>query len=483
MRIVRSIVASCVALVMIGFVGVTPSTGTTAVSSPVDITQDHFANNEESLGMDPSGMLLAGAWNDWEYNDGCGFSYSTDGGATWAPESFVPGFTAFTNDPDVAGTGRFGIAGDPAVYWNPKFSTFDIVCQTFGSKTGNQIQLQATTFDPTKADRNADVNASYGAAAWTTPVPVTTGTSNGSQKGSNGKTPDHESITVDSVNGAGHHYGRLFVAWAEFSGAGRSPIDVAYSDDNGRTWTGPIRVSTAGHQFDQDARVTIGPDGELYMTWVESPNEKSLKNNTIDVATSTDGGATWSKTYVAATIGVPVPGVLPNSQYRVFEDVTASVDQATGALVVAFNDMKTGPSQMYATHTQNPGDLTSFTAPIAVGASGKEQFFPWMSAAPDGRVDLVYYDRYCDSADTNNCVVLASSSDAGATWTTTPVLTTGFDGDHFQACLAFVDPQPDCGVHFLGDYIAVSSTDSKAQVLYTGNGDNAMDAFSVSVTF
>ena len=74
-----------------------------AASTPVDVTNDVYANNEESLGMSPNGRWLAGAWNDWEYNDGCGFSYSTDGGDTWAPESFAP-FTAFSNTPGVDST-------------------------------------------------------------------------------------------------------------------------------------------------------------------------------------------------------------------------------------------------------------------------------------------------------------------------------------------------------------------------------------------
>ncbi|HZD69847.1 MAG TPA: hypothetical protein VFA45_13350, partial [Actinomycetes bacterium] len=52
----------------------------TSVSAPLDVTGDQFANNEESLGMSPDGRLLAGSWNDWEFNDGCGFSYSTNGG-------------------------------------------------------------------------------------------------------------------------------------------------------------------------------------------------------------------------------------------------------------------------------------------------------------------------------------------------------------------------------------------------------------------
>src|SRR5438093_9343553 len=69
-----------------------------AVSTPVDVTADQYADNETSMGMSADGQLAAGAWNDWDYNDGCGFSYSIDGGDTWAPRTFVPNFTEFTND-------------------------------------------------------------------------------------------------------------------------------------------------------------------------------------------------------------------------------------------------------------------------------------------------------------------------------------------------------------------------------------------------
>ncbi|MFL5796638.1 MAG: sialidase family protein [Actinomycetota bacterium] len=456
-----------------------------AVSSPLDITNDQFANNEESLGMSPDGQLLAGAWNDWEFNDGCGFSYSTDAGASWAPESFVPGFTFFTNDPDVPGTGPFAVAGDPSVAYNPASGLFDVICQSFGGRKGNQIQLLSTTFDPSQADPNADVNSSYGLDAWRLPaVAVTTGTSNGSQKGSNGQFPDHETIAVDTGTGPGHHFGRLYVTWAQFSGLGRSPIDVAFSDDDGATWQGPIRISDRGHQFDQDARAAVGPDGAVYVTWINGPNEKSLKNNTAMVAKSTDGGRSWSRDHVAASIVAPIGGLLPNSEYRVFEDVWPAVDQATGKLVVGFTDEKSGAANIEAVHTALAGDLSSFTNPVRVKPSGQEEFFPWLSSASNGRVDLVFYDRSCDPAhDTKNCVTLASTDDSGATWGITPMTTTGFDGDQFEACLAFVDPQPTCGNPFLGDYIAVASNDSTAQVLYTGNGASALDVFSQHADF
>jgi hypothetical protein len=63
-----------------------------------------------------------------------------------------------------------------------------------------------------------------------------------------------------------------------------------------------------------------------------------------------------------------------------------------------------------------------------------------------------------------------------------PVTSSGFDGDKFQACLAFVQ-SPNCGVYFLGDYIAIASTATESQMLWTGNGPRAQDVFSAHAKF
>jgi hypothetical protein len=470
---------ACAAAVLAGgaLAGSTPT-----VTAPVNVTKSRFAANEESLGMSPSGALLAAAWNDWHFNDGCGFSFSTDGGDTWAPESFVPGFTMFTNDPSVPGLNpTFGIAGDPSVAYNPKFGNFVVMCQAFGAATGNQVQLLATTFDTRKVTNRNDTNGSYGLAAWRLPATsVAIGTSNGSQKGSNGHFPDHESIAVDTWRSS-PHYGRVYVGWADFSGSGRSPINVAFSDNDGVTWTGPIRVSDAGHQFDQDARPSVAPNGDVYMTWINGPNETSLKNNSAMADVSHDGGLTWGPDVVASPIPAPSFSI-PNSLYRGGTDVWSTTD-ASGHLVVVYNDISTGALQVYSTHAVHGNSLSQFSVAKRVHPTGEEQFFPWLSAAPNGRVDLVYYDRSCDPRhDTLNCVSLSSTTDAGGTWSTVPITTTGFDGDRFQACLAFVQA-PDCGDFFLGDYIAVASTSAKAQAMWTGNGPHAMDVFTAKALF
>ncbi len=454
------------------------------VSPPINVTADAFADNEESAGISPDGALLAASWNDFDFNDGCGFSFSTDGAKTWAPRTFVRGFTRFTNDPSIPGTGSFNIAGDPAVVFNPRSGTFVVVCQAFNVTGANvTISLLATTFDPAKADPNAGENASYVGAEnpWTQPVAVATGISNGTQKGSNGQFPDHDAVTVDAGTGPGHHFGRIHVAWAEFNGFGRSPIDLAFSDDNGATWTGPIRVSDAKHAFDQDAHPIVGPDGTVYVSFITAPTEVSLENNFAAIAASHDGGLSFGPTEIAAPVISPVPGLLPNSKYRVFSDVISGVSPS-GIVTVVFNDRRNGHSNVFSVHNLVADDLTAWSKPLAVAPSDKEQFFPWLVSTPSGRLDLVFYDRTLDPANTLNFVTYGASVDDGTTWSTTSATRTGFDGDQFQACLAFVQPS-NCGVFFLGDYIAVVSTDAAAHLLYTFNGKQAQDVFDTNLAF
>jgi hypothetical protein len=100
---------------------------------------------------------------------------------------------------------------------------------------------------------------------------------------------------------------------AQFSGSGRSPIDLAYSDDDGRTWTGPIRISDEGHQFDQDARSshwTCWPPGEL-----QSPAPQASRAEALDqgVATAVNQAAALARStfrlLVAASL-LPVAGAV-----------------------------------------------------------------------------------------------------------------------------------------------------------------------------
>src|SRR3954453_8301402 len=81
--------------------------GRIAVSPVVDVSRDQTSQNETPVAINPANPanMVTGA-NDWNYNDGCSVSTTTNGGTSWTPtfpNGFLPGITKYTNDPDVAG--------------------------------------------------------------------------------------------------------------------------------------------------------------------------------------------------------------------------------------------------------------------------------------------------------------------------------------------------------------------------------------------
>jgi hypothetical protein len=64
----------------------------------------------------------------------------------------------------------------------------------------------------------------------------------------------------------------------------------------------------------------------------------------------------------------------------------------------------------------------------------------------------------------------------------TTATSSGADLDKYQACLAFLQSS-NCGVYFIGDYIAVVSTDTAVHLLYTWNGPHAMDVYETNLNY
>jgi hypothetical protein len=119
---------------------------------------------------------------------------------------------------------------------------------------------------------------------------------------------DRPSIAAD--NGAGSpHRGRLYVGWTRFrfdpSSIWADPdaqeVDyldvealVSHSDDGGRHWSKPARLSQNGSPL--EVRLSVADDGAVYATWRES------KTNGIYVAKSADGSAFGAGRLVAASV-------------------------------------------------------------------------------------------------------------------------------------------------------------------------------------
>jgi hypothetical protein len=284
----------------------------------------------------------------------------------------------------------------------------------------------------------------------------------GHGKGSNGQFPDHEAITAD-IWPSSPYYGSLYVAQAQFHGNGPSPITLFYSRDHGHTWSSAVTVSTNNNNSNQDAIPSVGPDGNVYVTFDNADRGSNVE--TIQIAKSTNGGASFGANYTVTTMVDPVLDDLPNSDYRASSYPASSVDGAN-RITIAWNDRRSGHSNMWYTRAYG-SDVSTWTAPAQLKPSNNEQFFPWLHSAPNGRVDIVYYDRTRDPSNTLNYVTysqlipgngLAVTARSYGNWSP------AFNGNAVGG-----QTTTSCGA-FIGDYIGIISDNTHVYAGWTGNG-------------
>jgi hypothetical protein len=419
------------------------------VTAPVDVSRDQLSQNETPLAINPANPanMITGA-NDWNYNDGCAVNATNDGGATWTPtlpNGFLPGITSFTNDPNVAGTGAYDAGGDPVVAFSPNGKVAYFVCQAFDFTSPYDIALL--------------LNRSYdGGFTWQqtglTQISVFNG--NGTTTGSNGKFPDHQSIHVDPVTGY------VYVTWAEFSGSTHSPVYVAVSRDQGKSWT-LNKVTSGNVRNNQDQRIVTDPSGNAYLVF--DNGVQGGKGTVLYASKSTNGGTSWSAPVQFAVLTNPTCLFPPDcfnisgGQFRAGGAYPAPAwDAARNRLDVLISDIRGPYAQMYL-YSLKPDLSLDFTTMLPAGFG--DRFMGELSAAPNGRLDASFWDRGYSG---NQLVDLtyATSSDGGQTWRQARVTPAGYDPSQWGV------PSGSGFRPFIGDYNGIASTNAIAAMTWTG---------------
>jgi hypothetical protein len=445
--------ATLLALVSAGSAAGATGSGIT-VTRPVDVTADSTAQNETPLAINPanpSNMITGN--NDWNYHDGCDLNVTFNAGRTWTPSlpnGFLPAITKFTNDPNVPGTGLYDAGGDPAIAFSPDGRVAYYVCQAFNFTPPYQIALLL--------NRSHD-----GGRTWETDpaklVQISTWNGNGQSKGSNGQFPDHESIHVDPVTGA------VYVTWAQFSGNTHSPVFVSVSHDSGTTWSAPVQVTASTVRNNQDQRITTDEHGVAYLTF--DNGIQGGKGTALYASKSADGGRTWSTPVQFVTLVNPVCTFppycfnIPGGPFRSGGSYPApAYDTVRDRLDVVVPDIVGRYGQVYF-YSLDPGTLHVLSGPTAVATAAGDQFQNELSIAPNGRIDVSFYDRsYSGNALVD--LTYATSGDGGATWRKARVTTAGFDPSTWGV------PSSSGFRPFIGDYNGIASTDTFAGMTWTG---------------
>jgi len=206
-------------------------------------------------------------------------------------------------------------------------------------------------------------------------------------------------------------------------------VVVAHSNNGGATWQ-QVNVATIQKSPARDryTAMTIGKDGTVYITWEYCNQNNACDNGVVYMAfsKSSDGGRTWSKPVLMAT--VTLHGV-PNTFIGVPDTPAIAVDDSAGSgagnlYVVMYNWTGTF-MQVQVARSTNGGNTWSKPVPVAPGET-HDQFLPWISVSPNGLVGVSWLDRRNDPANIDYQAYAAISTNGGLSFQPNVQLTTGF---------------------------------------------------------
>jgi len=229
--------------------------------------------------------------------------------------------------------------------------------------------------------------------------------------------------------------GTLYLTWVQardvgslrFTGPG-NPILIARSDDAGRSWGAPVRVNARSRGRVLAPSAAVGAGGALYVLYLDVGDDRLDYEGghegfggppysgrfTLVLGRSGNHGATWQESVVD-------DHVVPTARFIAFLPPFPSlaVDRASGRIHVAYQDGRLGSADVWLWTL--PAGSSSWNTPVRVNDTPRDdrtsQYLPQLGVAPDGRLDVVYYDRRGDvRRNVLNEVSLQSSDDGGRTF-------------------------------------------------------------------
>src|SRR5712692_9946012 len=396
-----------------------------------------------------------------------GFYASKDGGVTWPCQGLI----------DLSAFGEYAF-GDPA--------------QAFDSKGNAYYGTLAFPLPPTPDELATGLQPDYfvakstdGGCHYTSAAKVS------------GPAPavfdDKDAITADS-NPSSPFHDNVYAAWTKFSkqgirGFGNDQIYFSRSTDGGATFSSPLPLSPAHNNNSvggrQGAAVKVGPDGTVYVVWLDTVNKQAVER----MAISHDGGATFpGPNITVATVTddfvSPAPGSSFRQDARAFPSFSISPD---GTLYVAWSNrtdgLATGHALVLLTKSTT-GGLT-WTIPVVAGdVTLRSAFFASVAAEGAKNVNVVFLamdDVRTGTAPGPGAVqydaYLTRSTDGGATFSPPLMISTATsdpDGSSTNSLRA----------QFLGDYITAVADGSHVYAVWTDSRNatscEAVDAFRVT---
>jgi hypothetical protein len=374
------------------FLSVLPAS---AQSGVVKISQDTFTNSDSDhkTEVEPDmfawGNTIVSAFHvgrrpgsiGWGSAD-VGFATSTNGGVSWTHGS-LPGLTVNYEG------GTYGAAADPSVAYDAKhgqwlISTLPLVGLSGGGQYIGDVA----------------VSRSPDGLTWGNPINVD-------------KTHlDDKNWSVCDNTPSSPYYGNCYTEWDQAYGSG--DVLMSVSSDSGQTWGKGL--ASSDHAGGLGGEPLVQPNGTVIVPF---------QGGGIDVFSSTNGGASWGKSQVIASIDSHLDaGGIRNPNLP-----SAAIDGA-GNVFVVWSDCrfrKSCTSNDIVMSSSSDGKTWSAVTRIPVDptTSTVDHFLPGIGIDPatsgsTAHMTIVYYYYPVSNCTAKTCqldVGFVTSSDGGSTWT------------------------------------------------------------------
>jgi hypothetical protein len=246
---------------------------------------------------------------------------------------------------------------------------------------------------------------------------------------------DRESGWSD-MNPSSPFYGRMYVSWNDFTtscGAGGC-LYSTHSSDGGVTWSTPVRVQIGG-PFIRNVQITGDlVTGDVYIAGMDEGGGGFPHNDTNYFFRSTDGGNTWTNTYIGPTFSGP--GRCGNGYFATMYcpdywrhegwGEPAALNHVVHYVYAASNPGTGDPGDVFYIRSTDSG--VTFSAPFQLNSDTdptKAQWEPNLSVSPSGTLFAVWYDERngggastCTPGVNTPCYNMYArwSNDNGVTW-------------------------------------------------------------------
>lgn len=272
--------------------------------------------------------------------------------------------------------------------------------------------------------------------------------------------------------------GLLYVTWLHALSTGTlrfpepgNPIEMIRSEDGGNTWSAPARVNSPERTRVVSPVPEVGPTGEPYVLFLDLGDDKLDYEGGHEgrggdpypgawhlvLARGRDGGSRWDEIVVEQQL-------VPTERFLAFlpPAPALAVDRKRNRVYAGFHDGQVGDSDVFVWASDDGG--ASFGAGERVNETrrgdGTAQYLPKLSVAPDGRLDVVYYDRRADRSNVKNHVSLQWSENGGKSFSKR----LGLSDVAFDSRIGFGSER---GMPDLGSRLGLVSTDRRVLAVWT----------------